>query len=198
LLRGIRVVSLFDGISCGRVALERAGYAFSEYAAFEIDKYARAVSRYNYPDVRQCGDVLGADFSQYSGYDIVIGGSPCTFWSIAKSNREADKCGNGWKLFVRFVEAVRRVKPRYFLYENVSSMPKAIKECITEELGVEPILINSALVSAQHRKRLYWTNINGIAQPEDKGILLKDILETGLAAHEKSYCIDACYHKVIR
>jgi len=188
-------MSLFDGISCGRVALDCAGIAVNSYTAFEINKYARAVSRYNYPDIQQCGDVLEADFTQFSGYDFVMGGSPCTFWSIAKTNREVDKCGVGWKLFMRFVEAVRVISPRFFLYENVASMPPNIKEYITEELGVEPVLINSALVSAQSRKRLYWTNIMGIMQPDDKGILLQDILETGVTARNKSYCIDACYYK---
>jgi DNA (cytosine-5)-methyltransferase 3A len=189
------VVSLFDGISCGRIALEQAGYAVSHYAAFEIDKYARSISRFNYPGIVQYGDVLDADFTQFAGYDMVIGGSPCTFWSIAKNNREADKDGTGWKLFYRFVEAVGQIKPRFFLYENVASMPKSIKAYITEELGAEPVLINSALLSAQSRKRLYWTNITGITQPEDKGILLKDILETGLCVRDKSYCIDASYYK---
>lgn len=186
---------MFDGISCGRVALDRAGIAVSEYEAFEIDKYAKSVSRYNFPDIRQHGDVLEADFSQFIGYDLVMGGSPCTFWSIAKNNREVDKSGTGWKLFMRFVEAVRIIKPKYFLYENVASMPANIKEYISEELGCQPVLINSALVSAQQRKRLYWTNIQGITQPEDKGILLKDIIESGLVGRDKSLCIDACYYK---
>jgi len=129
----------------------------------------------------------------FADFDIVMGGSPCTFWSIAKVNREIDKGGIGWKMFMRFVEAVRQVKPKYFLYENVASMPKNIKEYISEELGCEPILINSALVSAQQRKRLYWTNIKGITQPTDKGILLRDVLETGLAYQNKSHCITATY-----
>lgn len=191
--RGLKVVSLFDGISCGRVALDRLGLAVSAYEAFEIDKYAKAVSRYNYPDIRQHGDVLEADFSRFAGYDLVMGGSPCTFWSIAKQGREVDKDGTGWKLFMRFVEAVRIIRPRCFLYENVASMPKNIKDYISEELGCEPTLINSALVSAQHRKRLYWTNIKGVTQPEDRGILLKDILESGMTFTDKSYCITATY-----
>jgi len=186
---------LFDGISCGRVALDRAGYDIISYAAFEIDKYAKAVSRYNYPDTEQFGDVMDADFTRFEGYDLVLGGSPCTFWSIAKNNREVDKDGMGWKLFMRFVEAVRAARPRFFLYENVASMPKNIKAYISDELCCEPVLINSALLSAQHRKRLYWTNITGITQPRDKGILLKDILETGITARDKAYCIDACYYK---
>ena len=191
----LRVVSLFDGISCGRVALDRAGLAVSDYQAWEIDKYAKAVSRYNYPDIIQNGDVLTADFSRFTGCDLVIGGSPCTFWSIAKANREINKDGKGWTLFMRFVEAVRVIRPRFFLYENVASMPQSIKTYISEELGVEPILINSALLSAQHRKRLYWTNIPGVTQPTNKGILLRDILETGMTCRDKSYCIDASYYK---
>ena len=187
------MVSLFDGISCGRVALDRAGYAVLAYKAFEIDKYARAISRYNYPHIVCHGDVMDADFREFADYDLVMGGSPCTFWSIAKHNREIDKDGVGWKLFMRFVEAVWRVQPRYFLYENVASMPASIKEYISDELGCEPILINSALVSAQQRKRLYWTNIKGIAQPHDKGILLKDILESGVPYQDKGYCLTATY-----
>jgi len=195
-LQSLNVVSLFDGISCGRVALEKAGYAVSSYIAYEIDKYAKSVSRYNYPDIVQLGDVLDADFSKFVGYDIVMGGSPCTFWSIAKSGREVDKNGKGWTLFMCFVDAVRQIKPRYFLYENVASMPSNIKDYISEELGCVPILINSALVSAQNRNRFYWTNIEGISQPHDKGILLQDVLEIpGLTARDKSYCIDASYYK---
>ncbi|GHU45747.1 hypothetical protein FACS1894120_1200 [Clostridia bacterium] len=191
----VNVVSLFDGISCGRVALDRAGIAVNFYDTYEIDKYAKSISKYNYPDITNHGDVLTADFSEFVGYDLVMGGSPCTFWSIAKTNREVDKDGIGWKLFMCFVEAMRTIKPRIFLYENVASMPQSIKAYITEELGVEPILINSALVSAQQRKRLYWTNIEGVEQPQDRGILLKDILESGIVGKEKSNCIDACYYK---
>ena len=187
------MVSLFDGISCGHLALEKAGYTTSHYEAFEIDKYARAISRYNYPHTVHHGDVLGADFRQFSDYDLVIGGSPCTFWSIAKHNREVDKEGMGWQLFMRFVNALWQVQPRYFLYENVASMPSSIRDYISDELGCEPMLINSALVSAQQRKRLYWTNIKGITQPSDKGILLKDILDSGLSYLDKSYCITATY-----
>ena len=124
---------------------------------------------------------------------MVIGGSPCTFWSIAKAGREVEKDGKGWQLFMRFVEAVRQIKPRFFLYENVASMPHTIKAYITEELCGEPVLINSALLSAQQRKRLYWTNIKGITQPEDKGILLRDIIESGLSYVDKSHCMTARY-----
>ncbi len=191
----LKVISLFDGISCGRLAFERADLKVGAYAAFEIDKYAKGISRYNYPDIMQCGNVLEADFTHFIGYDYVIGGSPCTFWSIAKQNREIDKSGMGWQLFMGFVNAMRIIKPKWFLYENVASMPNSIKEYITQELQVSPVLINSALVSAQQRKRLYWTNIQGITQPSDKGILLKDILESGVTPKVKSHCIDASYYK---
>ena len=191
----VNVISLFDGISCGRLAFERAGIKVNSYYAFEIDKYAKAISRYNYTDIKQCGDVLEADFRKFSDIDFVIGGSPCTFWSIAKNNREIDKSGMGWELFMRFAETVKTIKPKYFLYENVTSMPKSIKEYITEELGVEPIFINSALVSAQQRKRLYCTNIKNVVQPDDKKIFLKDILESVITPLDKSSCIDACYYK---
>ena len=194
LQRGIRVVSLFDGISCGRVALDRLGIPVSSYEAFEIDKYALAVSRYNYPNIIQHGDVLNADFKQFAGYELLIGGSPCTFWSVARNKREVDKDGVGWKLFMCFAEALRQIKPLFFLYENVVSMPTNIRMYISEALECEPILINSSLISAQQRKRFYWTNISCITQPKDRGILVKDILETSYAVHEKSYCMDAsCY-----
>jgi len=187
------VVSLFDGISCGRIALERAGYAVSHYEAYEIDKYARSISRYNFSTNTHHGDVMDSDFRRFTDYDIVMGGSPCTFWSIAKTNREVDKEGMGWKLFMRFVEAVWQIRPRFFFYENVASMPNNIRDFISDELGCEPILINSALVSAQQRKRLYWTNIEGITQPHDREILLKDILESGIPYQDKSHCITATY-----
>ena len=166
----------------------------NKYAAFEIDKYPISISRFNYPEIVQYGNVLTADFSMFKGFDIVMGGSPCTFWSCAKGkDREVDKNGIGWLMFSRFVDAVRTVRPKWFLYENVNSMPANIKAFITEELKVKPIMINSALVSAQQRKRLYWTNIPGIEQPGDKGILLKDIIQSSLPMSEKSYCFTASY-----
>lgn len=153
-----------------------------------------AISRFNYPDIKQYGDVLSADFSMFTGFDMVMGGSPCTFWSCARGKgREVDKSGVGWLLFSKFVDAVRIVRPKWFFYENVASMPDTIRAYISEELGVEPIMINSALVSAQQRKRLYWTNISGIEQPQDRGILLKDILESGMPINAKAYCMTASY-----
>ena len=169
----MKVVSLFDGISCGKVALERAGIAVEEYVAFEIDKYAIQISKKNHPDIRQMGDVTKADFSKYEGFDLVIGGSPCQGFSFAGKQLNFEDPRS--KLFFEFVRAVKEVKPKYFLLENVK-MKKEFENIISEYLGVEPIEINSGLVSAQSRKRLYWTNIPNVDLPEDKGIMLKDIV----------------------
>lgn len=125
---------------------------------------------------------------------LLIGGSPCTHWSIAQTkNRETEPQGLGWELFKNYLIALEKFKPDFFLYENNKSMAPAIRAQITRELGVEPILINSALVSAQNRQRLYWTNIPGVEQPEDLGILLRDILESGLPLKEKGYTLKANY-----
>ena len=173
--------------------MERAGIPVEVYYASEIDKYAITVSEKNYPDIIRLGDVREIDFTQFVGkIDLIIGGSPCQDLSIAKKNRqglEGEKSGLFWK----FAEAVETIKPKYFLLENVASMSKENKQIITDTLGVEPVLINSALVSAQQRKRLYWCNW-AVEQPEDKGILLKDILETGHAWSEKSVCLTANYN----
>ena len=127
---------------------------------------------------------------------LYIGGSPCTHWSIAQTkNRETEPRGLGWDLFENYLIGLNKFKPDYFLYENNKSMSKAIRAEITRRLGVEPICINSALVSAQNRQRLYWTNIPGVQQPEDRGILLRDILETGVAWREKGYTLKANYYK---
>lgn len=173
----MNVLSLFDGISCGRVALERAGIKVDAYYASEIDKYAIKITQKNYPDTIQLGDVNNIDFTQFIGkIDLLLGGSPCQDLSIAKQNRQGLK-GERSKLFWKYVEALNIVKPKWFIFENVASMKKEDKDIITKELGVEPIMIDSALVSAQQRKRLYWTNVPGIQQPEDKHIYLQDILE---------------------
>lgn len=176
----MRVLSLYDGISCGMAALERAGIPVESYDAFEIDKYAIQVSQKNYPKIVHHGDVFGGSYSDFKGYDLLIGGSPCTYWSIAKTGREVTPDGMGGKLFMEYVRALRESGCKYFLYENNNSIHQNIKDFISEQLGVKPIMINSALVSAQQRKRCYWTNIPNVSQPADKGILLKDILESGL------------------
>lgn len=189
----MKILSLFDGISCGMTALERAGISVENYDAFEIDKYAIAVSTKNYPQIKHHGNVFDGDFTQFRGYDLLIGGSPCTYWSIARQGRETNCNGEGFRLFSQYIRALRESECRYFLYENNFSIHQNIKDEITKHLGVQPIMINSALMSAQQRKRCYWTNIPNVTQPEDKGILLKDILESGLPWQDKSYCMTARY-----
>ena len=189
----MKVLSLFDGISCGMVALERAGIKVEKYDAFEIDKYAIKVSKKNYPQIVHHGDVFSGNFADFKGYDLLLGGSPCTYWSIAKKGRETTSDGIGGKLFMEYVRALQESGCKYFLYENNNSIHQNIKDFISEQLGVQPIMINSSLLSAQQRKRCYWTNIPNICQPEDKGILLKDILESGISWQDKSYCMTASY-----
>ncbi len=193
----MKVLSLFDGISCGRLALERAGLSVEKYDAFETDKYAVSVSTNNFPDIIQHGDVFNGDFTQFKGYDLLIGGSPCTYWSLAKKGREITADGEGFRLFMQYVRALEESDCKYFLYENNQSIHKNIKDAISEKLGVKPIMINSALVSAQQRKRCYWTNIPNVTQPDDKNILLKDILESGISWQDKSYCMTASYQGAV-
>lgn len=191
----MKVLSLFDGISCGMVALERAGIHVERYVAYEIENNAIEISRKNYPQIEQCGDVFKADFAEYRGFDLLIGGSPCTHWSIAQksTDRETTASGIGWELFSQYVRALKESGCKYFLYENNKSMSAEIKAEITKHLGVEPVLINSALVSAQNRQRLYWTNIPGVCVPSDKGIRLQDIIESGHVDREKALCLTRRY-----
>lgn len=204
----MKVLSLFDGMSCGMIALKNLGVDVEVYDAYEIDKYAVATSKHNFPEIHHKGDVFNAVYCN-GQYDLLIGGSPCTYWSIAqKNNRETEASGIGWELFAQYVRALNTVKPKYFLYENNKSMSTAIRESISNTFGFEPIMINSALVSAQNRQRLYWCgilNADGtyrkaeISLPEDRGILLKDILENGedLTANEKAYTLTASYNGAV-
>lgn len=171
----MNVLSLFDGISCGQVALQRAGIKVDKYYASEIDKYAIQVTQKNFPNTIQLGDVNNYEQWDLSQIDLLIGGSPCQDLSICKKDRKGLD-GERSGLFWRYVDCLRKFKPKYFLLENVASMPKEAKELITETLGVEPIMINSALVSARQRKRLYWTNIPNVVQPKNKHLVVKDIL----------------------
>lgn len=201
----MKILSLFDGMACGALAMQAAGIEIDKYIAYEVDKYAIQTAQHNFPFIEERGDVFKADFTEYAGFDYLIGGSPCTYWSIAQTkNRETVASGMGWELFSQYVRALHEAKPRFFLYENNKSMSAAIRQSITETFGFEPILINSALVSAQNRQRLYWCGIRqadgsykkaDIDQPTDRGIFLKDILETGVAWREKSHTIDATYYK---
>ncbi len=169
----MRVLSLFDGMACGYEALVRAGIPIDAYYASEIDKYAIQIAKKNHPDIIELGDVN--DFGNRPiEPDMIIGGSPCQWFSIAGKMLNFEDPRS--KLFFKFVQAVKWFKPKYFLLENVK-MKKEWVDIISRELWVLPIEIDSALVSAQSRKRLYWTNIPWITQPEDRGILLRDILE---------------------
>ena len=171
----MRVLSLFDGICCGHLALERAGIKIDSYDAYEIEKNAIKATETNFPDVIQHGDVTIEDFTKYKGkIDLLIGGSPCTNLSMA-GNGQGLK-GSQSKLFYEYARAIKEAQPKYFLLENVI-MKKEWEDIITNILGVEPIEINSSLVSAQNRRRLYWTNIPNVTLPEDKNITLEDILE---------------------
>ena len=189
------VLSLFDGMSCGMLALKRAGIQVDSYFASEIDKYAVQVSKKNWSEIVHIGDVTQVKYkdgvlqTQFGSYktkiDMVIGGSPCTSFSVAGD-------GSGFNgesgLFFEYLRILREVNPKYFLLENVV-MKKQWEEVINNELGVKPIMINSALVSAQNRKRLYWTNIDGITQPQDKGVLLKDVVKKPVFVTPPSYLL---------
>ena len=193
----MNVLSLFDGISCARVALDRAGIEVNAYMASEIDKNAIKVSEKNYPDIIRVGSVVRLEVE--GQVDLLIGGSPCQDLSIAKKDRkglDGDRSG----LFWEFVRIKKECNPQWFILENVASMPKADRDIITREMGVEPVMFNASLVSAQCRKRLFWTNIP-FDLPEDRGILLKDILQPDAEVDErmvvqgKAYTLTASYSK---
>lgn len=180
----MKVLSLFDGISCGRVAFDRAGIPVEAYHAYEIDEYAIQASRKNWPDIQHKGDVMTADFSQYRDFDILIGGSPCQSLSITQSKTRQNLAGKS-KLFFEFVRAKEEMRPRWFLFENVASMNAESKATISELLGCEPVFIDSADFSAQTRPRLYWTNIPLGARPAPSTLVLGDILQTAETVPEK-------------
>lgn len=196
----MNILSLFDGMSCGQIALERAGIKVENYYASEIEDNAIKVTQYNYPNTIQLGDVTKIHYKNgilyYDGgeiktdIDMIIGGSPCQNLSIAcitehRKGLEGEKSS----LFYEYYRILNEVNPKYFLLENVGSMNKKDKEIITELLGVEPIQINSKLVSAQLRNRYYWTNIPNIKQLKDKKIKLQDVLTEGYTDREKARCL---------
>lgn len=191
------VLSLFDGISCGMVALQKAGIKVERYYASEIDPYAISISKNRHPNIVHLGNVC--DIQKYifipERFNLLIGGSPCQDLSVAKKDRQG-LSGSRSCLFYEYVRLLRNENPKYFIFENVNSMTKENKDIITKELGVEPILIDASLVSAQSRPRLFWTNIPNVSIPQDKGIYLKDILENGdFTDRDKSYYIRATYYK---
>ncbi len=175
----MKILSLFDGISCARVALERANIDVEAYYASEVDLYAIAISQKNYPDIIQMGDVTELEKTASlwgDKIDLLIGGSPCQDLSSAKGKNRQGLKGARSSLFYEYVRILKEVKPKYFILENVASMSQEAQEEITKTIGVQPIMIDAALLSAQTRKRLFWTNIPGIMLPIDKGITLENIV----------------------
>lgn len=171
--KNINVLSLFDGMSCGQIALNKIGVKYDSYYASEIDKFAIGITKKNYPNTIHLGDVRDVKGGDLPKIDLLFGGSPCQSFSNA-GNGKGFEGSSG--IFWEYVRVLKEVNPKYFMLENVK-MKKEWQDIITKELGVEPIAINSSLLSGQNRPRLYWTNIPGVEIPEDKGIVLKDILE---------------------
>lgn len=188
----MNVLSLFDGMSCGRIALERIGIKVDNYYSSEIEPNAIKVTQRNYPDTVQLGDVTKWREWELPKIDLLIGGSPCQGFSFAGKQLNFDDPRS--KLFFEYVDVLESVKPKYFLLENVR-MKQEYQDIISEYLGVKPIKINSSLVSAQNRIRYYWTNIPGVEQPEDEGILLKDVIENGFVDRDKSLCLLEAYSR---
>ena len=171
----MKILSLFDGMSCGQLAIDRIGIKNYTYYASEIDKYAIQIARKNFPNTIHLGDVTSIKSANLPKIDLLIGGSPCQGFSFAGKQLAFDDPRS--QLFFEFVRLLKELKPKYFLLENVR-MKKEYLDIITKYLGVEPVLINSSLFSAQNRQRYYWTNIPFNKNIVDKGIILKDILET--------------------
>ena len=209
----MKVLSLFDGMSCGQIALDQLGIPVKKYYASEIDKYAIKVTQNNYPNTIQVGAVCNLKAEDYKDVDLIQAGSPCQGFSFAGKQLAFDDPRSA--LFFEFIRLLKEIKPKYFLLENVR-MKKEFLEVITDQLSqcyapedvdnqflnvlgevrFEPIFINSSLLSAQSRQRYYWTNIPGIKQPEDRGIVLRDILEDSFdSERDKAHCIDANYYK---
>jgi len=196
----MNVLSLFDGMSCGQIALNRAGVKYGHYFASEIDKYAIKVAKANYPHTIHIGDVTQIGRPSSDNIDLLMGGSPCQGFSVAGKQLDFDDPRS--KLFFEFVRLKDELKPKYFLMENVP-MKQESQDIITRYLGVKPVTINSSLFSAQNRKRLYWTNIPFDIPTDDKGIILQDILEDGIAneamtnQNGKAHCITARYNGAV-
>lgn len=179
----MKVLSLCDGMSCGQIALDKLGVKFdginNKYYASEIADYSIKITQKNYPNTIQIGDMTKlteSDLNKFKGIDLLLSGTPCKSLSVANVREYEKGLEGSSKLFFDFVKIKNIIKPKYFLFENVASMKKENENIITNLLGVNPILINSNLVSAQDRERLYWTNIPISSLPQDKGLILKDIM----------------------
>lgn len=190
--KGYNVLSVFDGCSTGRYVLEKLGIPIENYFASEIDPYAMTVAQNNFLDTIMLGDITKIDGYMLPKIDLLIGGSPCQGFSFAGKQLAFDDPRS--KLFFEFVRLYKECKPKFFFLENVR-MKKEHENVITEMLGVQPVHLNSDRVSAQTRKRVYWTNIPGYTEPEDRGILLKDIIDDGLVDRDKAYCLLESYSR---
>ena len=190
------VLSLFDGMSCGQIALNKLGINYENYFASEIKPHAMAVTQSNFPNTHQVGDVTKLSANNLPKIDLLIGGSPCQDFSRAnrvQKGADGEKSG----LFWEYVRLLKELKPKYFLLENVR-MKKEWQDLISEELGVQPIRINSSLVSGVLRDRFYWTNIPIEDLPQDKGINLKDILDEGYVDRDKGICLLESYSRPLK
>ena len=220
-MKKINVLSLFDGMSCGQVALNKIGIEYDNYFASEIDKYAIQVTQKNFPNTIQIGSVMDINTNELPPIDLLIGGSPCQSFTFAGKRvgmTTKDKVDilsldqylslkeQGFEfegesyLFWEYIRILKESKPKYFILENVNSMSKESKAKITEIMGVESIMIDASLVSAQSRKRLFWTNIPIQGLPKDRNIFLKDVLQSGeiderMTSKGKAFCLDASYYK---
>lgn len=204
----MKVLSLFDGIACARVALDRSRIEVEAYYASEIEQTPIEMTQRNWPATVQLGDVKNVKRNMPSApmlrdiahtlndIDLLIGGSPCQDLSRAKHFREGLR-GKRSSLFYEYVRILNEVKPKWFILENVASMPAEAREEMTRHLGVEPIMIDAALVGAQSRRRLFWTNIPGVTQPDDRGILLKDVLQPESEVEEKYYLSEESLEKIL-
>lgn len=181
----MNVLSLFDGMSCGQIALDQVGIKVDNYFAAEIDKWAMQVAKDNYPNMQHLGDVTELKGTDLPKIDLLIGGSPCQGFSFAGKQLNFNDPRSA--LFFEFVRLLKETKPKYFMLENVR-MKQEFQDIISEHLGVKPIMINSSLLSAQNRVRFYWTNIPGITQPEDKRLIVRDILQNEV--EDKFYLSD--------
>jgi site-specific DNA-cytosine methylase len=195
-MKDMNVLSLFDGMSCGQLALQKVGINITNYFASEIKPHAMAITQQNFPNTKQLGDVTKIKASDLPQIDLLIGGSPCQDFSRAnrvQKGADGEKSG----LFWEYVRLLKELKPKYFLLENVR-MKKEWQDLISEELGVQPVRINSSLVSGVLRDRFYWTNIPMDELPQDKNINLRDILDDGYVDRDKGMCLLESYSRPLK
>jgi len=189
----MNVLSLFDGISCGQLALQRAGIKVDKYFASEIKNHAIKCTQHHFPETVQLGDVCKVKAADLPKIDLLIGGSPCQNFSSFNQQDRRGLEGEKSRLFFEYLRLLKECRPRFFLLENVV-VAKEHLEVINRLLRVEPITINSALVSGQSRRRMYWTNIPGVYEPDDRHITFQSILESGFTPKEKSTCLLVSVH----